>query len=106
MSIGYQLSIAVLLFGAVAATGHRLPILELVGAFGATQLAGAAPGPQGASPRDGALVVALVALGLPWLAAATAVALKATLAWLPGLALGGPSLLLTRRRSRPQPLAA
>jgi uncharacterized membrane protein YbhN (UPF0104 family) len=106
MSVAYQLSIAALLFGSVAATGHTVSVLPLVGAFGATQLAGAAPGPNGASPRDAALVVALVALGLPWAAAATAVALKATLAWLPALALGGPSLLVTRRTTRVQPVAA
>ncbi len=55
------------------------------------------PGPHGASPRDGALVVALAGLGLPWSAALGAVALKALLAWLPALLLGGVSLLLARR---------
>ena len=58
------------------------------------------PGPNGASPRDGALVVALVALGVPVVAAAGAVALKAALAWLPALVLGGASLVLTRRALR------
>jgi hypothetical protein len=100
LSAGYQLSIAALLLGTVAATGHTLSPLEALGAFGASQLAGAVPGPNGASPRDGALVVALVALGVPWVAAAAAVALKATLAWLPALLLGGISLLLTRRALR------
>ena len=65
-----------------------------------SQLAAAVPGPNGASPRDGALVLALVALGLPWIAATAAVALKAVLAWLPALALGGVSLLLRRRQLR------
>ena len=37
--------------------------LAVLGAFGASQIAGAMPGPNGASPRDGALVVALVATG-------------------------------------------
>jgi hypothetical protein len=97
LSMGYQLSICALLLGAVAATGHTLSPLELLGAFGASQLAGAVPGPHGASPRDGALVVALVALGLPWQAALGAVSLKAALAWLPALVLGGSSLLLARR---------
>jgi len=100
LSAGYQLSIAALLLGTVAATGHALPPLTLLGAFGASQLAAAVPGPNGASPRDGALVVALVSLGLPWTAAAAAVALKAALAWLPALALGGVSLILTRRAGR------
>ena len=97
LSMAYQLSICALLLGAVAATGHTLSPLELLGAFGASQLAGAVPGPHGASPRDGALVVALVALGLPWQAALGAVSLKAALAWLPALLLGGVSLLVARR---------
>lgn len=97
LSLGYQLSIAGLLLGTVAATGHDLSPWAALGAFGASQLAGAVPGPNGASPRDAALVVALAALGVPWGAAAVAVALKASLAWLPALALGGVSLLLLRR---------
>lgn len=96
LSAGYQLSIAAFLLGTVAATGNSVSPLALLGAFGASQLAGALPGPNGASPRDGALVVALAALGVPWTAAAAAVALKAVLAWLPALALGGASLLVTR----------
>ena len=96
LSVAYQLSICLLLLGTVAATGHTLGPLALLGAFGASQLAGAVPGPHGASPRDGALVVALAGLGLPWHAALGAVALKATLAWLPALLLGGVSLLLAR----------
>ena len=98
LSAGYQLTIAGLLLGTVAATGHMLSPLAILGAFGASQVAAAVPGPNGASPRDGALVVALVALGIPWVAAAAAVALKAVLAWLPALALGGVSLWLRRRQ--------
>ena len=97
LSTGYQLSIAALLLGAVSATGYSMSPLALLGAFGASQLAGSVPGPNGASPRDAAFVVALVALGVPWLAAAGAVTLKAALAWLPALALGGISLLATRQ---------
>jgi hypothetical protein len=97
LSMAYQLTICALLFGTVAATGHTLSPLALLGAFGASQLAGAVPGPHGASPRDGALVMALMALGLPWQAALGAVSLKAALAWLPALALGGASLLVARR---------
>jgi hypothetical protein len=100
LSLAYQLSIAGLLLGTVAATGHTLSPLALLGAFGASQIAAAVPGPNGASPRDGALVLALVALGLPWVAASAAVAIKATLAWLPALALGGLSLALGRRQTR------
>jgi glycosyltransferase 2 family protein len=97
LSMGYQLTICALLLGTVAATGHTLSPLALLGAFGASQLAGAVPGPHGASPRDGALVVALMALGLPWQAALGAVSLKAALAWVPALLLGGVSLLAARR---------
>lgn len=100
LSTGYQLSIAALLLGTVAATGHELGPLEVLGAFGASQLAGAVPGPNGASPRDAALVVALAAMGLPMVAAVAAVALKAALAWLPALTLGGVSLFFTRRAHR------
>ena len=107
LSAAYQLSIAGLLLGTLAATGHSLSPLQLLGAFGASQVAGAVPGPNGASPRDGALVVALVALGVPWAAAAAAVAIKAAVAWLPALALGGVSLVLARRAVRtPAPVAA
>jgi hypothetical protein len=105
LSAAYQLSIAALLVGTVSATGHSVSPLVLLAAFGATQVAGIVPGPQGASPRDGALVVALVALGMPWIAATAAVTLKAALAWLPALALGGVSLLLTRRARRATGLA-
>lgn len=100
LSAGYQLSIAALLLGAVSATGHAVSPLALLGAFGASQLAGAVPGPNGASPRDAAFVVALVALGVPWMAAAAAVTVKAVVAWLPALLLGGISLILTRRAMR------
>jgi hypothetical protein len=105
LSLGYQLSIAGLLLGTVAATGHSLSPWAALGAFGASQLAGAVPGPNGASPRDAALVVSLAALGVPWGAAAVAVALKASLAWLPALALGGVSLLLYRRALRNVPVS-
>lgn len=105
LSAGYQLSIAALLLGAVAATGHQVSPLALLGAFGASQLAGAVPGPNGASPRDAALVVALAALGVPWVAAAAAVTLKAVVAWLPALLLGGVSLILTRLAVRRAALA-
>jgi glycosyltransferase 2 family protein len=97
LSMGYQITICGLLLGTVAATGHVLSPLALLAAFGASQLAGAVPGPHGASPRDGALVVALMALGLPWQAALGAVSLKAALAWVPALLLGGTSLVAARR---------
>ena len=97
LSVGYQLSIGMLLFGVVMATGHTLSPLALLGAFGASQIAGVVPGPNGASPRDGALVMALMGLGLPWKAALGSVTLMASVAWLPALTLGGVSLLLARQ---------
>jgi hypothetical protein len=106
LSAAYQLSIAALLFGAVAATGHTLSPLTLLGAFGASQLAAAIPGPHGASPRDAALAVALAALGVPWTAAVAAVSLKAAVAWLPALTLGGISLILHRRVTGQPPAVA
>ncbi len=100
LSAGYQVTVAALLIGTVGATGHQISPLAVLGAFGASQLAGAVPGPNGASPRDGALVLGLVAVGVPLGAAAAAVAIKASVAWLPALTLGGSSLLLSRRLSR------
>lgn len=103
LSAVFQATTAGLLLATLAATGHTLSPLALVGAVGASQLAAAIPGPHGASPREGALVVGLVALGVPVAAAAAAVALTATIAWLPALLLGGTSLLRTRRALAPDP---
>lgn len=103
LSAAYQLSIAALLVGTVAATGHTVSPLAVLGAFGASQLAGAVPGPNGASPRDGALVLALVAAGVPLAAAAAAVSIKAAVAWVPALLLGGSSLLGRRREASAVP---
>jgi hypothetical protein len=100
LSLIYQATIVGLLVGALDATGHGVSPLEALGALGASQLAGAVPGPQGASPRDGALVVALMALGVPWTAALSAVTLKSMLAWAPGILLGGGCLLVARRYGR------
>jgi hypothetical protein len=106
LAAGYQLTMAGMLLGTIAATGHVLSPFTLLAAFGASQVAAAVPGVNGASPRDGALVVALAALGVPWIAATAAVTLKATLAWLPALALGGVSLWLLRRQPAPVPVLA
>jgi hypothetical protein len=97
LSLGYQLTIGVLLWATVSATGTTLSPLALLGAFGASQIAGVVPGPNGASPRDGALVMALMGLGVPWQGALGAVTLMASVAWLPALLLGGGSLLIARR---------
>lgn len=105
LSVGYQASIVLLLVGSLLATGHTASPVAVLGAFGASQLAGVVPGPNGASPRDAALVLALVALGVPWAAALGAVALKALLAWVPALLIGGGCLLLARHR-RTVPLVA
>ncbi|NHC46558.1 lysylphosphatidylglycerol synthase domain-containing protein [Motilibacter aurantiacus] len=95
-SFGYQACVVAMLLGTVLAVGESVSPLALAGVFGASQLAGVLPGPQGASPKDGALAVGLVALGLPWAAAIGAVALKALLAWVPGVAFGGASFLARR----------
>lgn len=105
LAAAYELSIAVLLLGTIAATGHSLSPWAVLGAFGASQLAAAIPGPNGASPQDAALVVALAAVGLPWLAATAAVSMKAALAWLPALVLGGFCLWLHRRQAACGPLS-
>ena len=100
LSMGYQLSILCMLMGTVAAMGQELNPLQLLGVFGASQVAGIIPGMHGASPREGALVVGLASLGLTWTAALGAVALTALLAWLPALLLGGGSFAVRRLRAR------
>ena len=105
ISVAYQLTIMGLLIGSVAALGETVHPLALLGVFGASQVAGILPGVNGASPREGALVVGLASLGVSWTAALGAVALAAVLAWLPALLLGGVCLGI--RRLRPAaPLAA
>jgi hypothetical protein len=102
LSMGYQMSIVALLTGTLAAMGAHLDPVALLGVFGASQVAGIIPGVNGASPRDGALVVGLVALGISWPAAVGAVALTALLAWVPALTLGGAGHLarhVVRRRT-------
>jgi glycosyltransferase 2 family protein len=109
LSMAYQLSIMCMLMGTVAAMGQMVHPLQLLGVFGASQVAGIIPGMHGASPREGALVVGLASLGITWSAALGAVALTALLAWLPALVLGGGSFVLHRLRARfgaPAPAAA
>lgn len=96
LSLGYQLTILGLLLGGLAATGHTLPPLELLGVFGASQVAGIVPGVHGAGPKEGALVAGMVALGVPWSSALGAVSIVALSAWGPALLLGGGCLLLRR----------
>ena len=106
LSLGYQLTIGILLWATVAGTGTELSPIALLGAFGASQIAGVVPGPNGASPRDGALVMALMGLGVSWKAALGAVTLMASIAWVPALLLGGGSLLVARRARSAAPALA
>ena len=47
--------------------------------------------------RAAVVAMGVLAAGVPWTAAAAAVALKAVVAWVPALALGGSSLVHHRR---------
>ena len=100
ISIAYQLTIMGMLIGTVAAMGQVVHPLALLGVFGASQVAGILPGINGASPREGALVVGLASVGVTWQAALGAVALTALLAWIPALLIGGVAFLV-RRVQRP-----
>lgn len=105
LATAYQLSFAGLLIGTTDAVGHPVPALALLGVFGASQVAGLVPGVHGAGPREGALVLGLMSLGVPWVSAVGAISLTAVLAWIPALAIGG-SCMLARRFHRPAALAA
>jgi hypothetical protein len=96
LSVGYQLTILGLLLGGLAATGHTVAPLALLGVFGASQVAGIVPGVHGAGPKEGALVAGLVALGVPFGSALGAVAVVTVSAWGPALLLGGGCLLVRR----------
>jgi glycosyltransferase 2 family protein len=96
LSMCYQLTIMGLLIGTVAAMGEQLHPMALLGVFGASQAAGIVPGVNGVSAREGALVVGIASLGITWQAAVGAVALTATLAWMPALVLGGGSFAVRR----------
>jgi hypothetical protein len=104
LSLGYQLTVMGLLLGGLAATGHTVPPLALLGIFGASQIAGIIPGVSGAGPREGALVAGLVALGVPLRSALGAVSVTSVIAWLPALLLGGSMLLVRRLAHRRTPL--
>lgn len=93
LSVCYQVTIVCLLVGAIHAVGDSVSALQLIGVFGASQLAGALPGVHGATPREGALVAGLASIGVSWTAALGAVALTALLTWAPALLVGGGSLL-------------
>jgi hypothetical protein len=96
LSLGYQLTVMCMLLGGLAATGHTVAPLALLGVFGASQVAGIIPGVQGAGPREGALVAGLVSLGVPFRDALGAVSITAVAARLPALRNGGGCLLAGR----------
>jgi hypothetical protein len=97
MSVLYQACAIGLLMGTVAAVGHSVAPVDMLGLVGASQVAALIPGMHGAGPKEGALAAGLVALGVPLSAAIGAISLAATLAWLPALVLGGLSHLARRR---------
>ena len=96
--MAYQLTIMGMLIGTVAAMGEQVHPLALLGVFGASQVAGILPGVNGASPREGALVVGLASVGVTWQAALGAVALTAVLAWVPALLIGGAAFAVRKLR--------
>ena len=100
LSLAYQLTIMGLLLGGLAATGHTVAPLALLGVFGASQVAGILPGVHGAGPKEGALVAGLVTLGVPFGSALGAVSIVAVSAWGPALLLGGGCLLVRRLRGQ------
>ena len=106
LSATYQVTVVVLLLSTVSAMHASVDPLSLLGVFGASQVVGVLPGVNGASPREGALVLGLASIGVPWAAAVGAVALIAVLAWLPALTLGGTSLAVRRLAGRGAATAA
>jgi hypothetical protein len=101
LSIGYQATIAALVYGAVTAVGETVHPINLLTVFAASQLASMIPGVSGANPRAGALAAGLASIGTSWTAALGAVALITVLPWVPALLLGGVSLAVHRwSRSR------
>ena len=97
VSLLYQCCAIGLLVGAVAAVGHSVPVIDMIGIVGASQVAALVPGVHGAGPKEGALAAGLVAMGEPLAAAIGAISLAATLAWIPALTLGGASHVARRR---------
>jgi hypothetical protein len=107
MSLVYQACAIGLLMGTVAAVGHTIAPIDMLGVVGASQVAAMIPGVHGAGPKEGALAAGLVAAGVPLTAAIGAISLAATLAWLPALTLGGLSHFARKRAARAvAPLAA
>jgi Lysylphosphatidylglycerol synthase TM region len=99
LSLGYQATIAGLIFAAALAVGHAADPLGLLAVYAASQLASLVPGINGANPRSGALAMGLTTLGASWTEALGAVALIALLPWVPALLFGGSSLAARRIES-------
>jgi uncharacterized membrane protein YbhN (UPF0104 family) len=97
MSLVFQAGAIGLLMGAVAAVGHSVTPMDMLGLVGASQVAALIPGVHGAGPKEGALAAGLVASGVPLSAAIGAISLAATLAWVPALILGGASHVARKR---------
>lgn len=100
LSLGYQATIAGLVFAAVLAVGQAADPLGLLTVFAASQLASLIPGVHGADPRSGTLAVGLTSLGVSWTEALGAVALIAVMPWIPALLLGGASFAAHRIERR------
>jgi hypothetical protein len=99
LSLGYQATIAGLIFAAALSVGHTADPLGLLAVYAASQLASLIPGVNGANPRSGALAMGLTTLGASWAEALGAVALIAVLPWVPALLFGGSSLAARRIES-------
>lgn len=105
VSLVYQACAIGLMLGTVAAVGHSVPPVDMLGLVGASQIAALVPGVHGAGPKEGALAAGLVSLGVPLSAAIGAISLAGVLAWVPALLLGGTSHL-ARRYARTASAAA
>jgi len=96
----YQLGYLGFILGLVGAVGHQVDPLGTMSVLGLSQAAGMLPGVHGAGPKEGAMTGGLVALGLPFTAAVSAVALGAALAWVPAVLAGGGGLAVRGLRGR------
>jgi hypothetical protein len=98
----YQLGYLGFILGLVDAVGHHVDPMGTMSVLGLSQAAAMLPGIHGAGPKEGAMAGGLVALGLPFTAAVSAVALGAALTWIPAVVVGGGGLAVRgfRRRRR------
>jgi len=96
----YQLGYLGFILGLVGAVGHHVDPMGTMSVLGLSQAAALLPGIHGAGPKEGAMAGGLVALGLPFTAAVSAVALGAALAWVPAVLVGGGGLAVRGFRNR------